>query len=303
MKKISIATNLILILILLIPMIATIIYNIYDNNRVVVVKQEVPIEGLPDSFDGFTILQITDLHGKRFGVKQKNLLNVVNNLNYDMIAITGDILDRLDKDTEPFIEVIDGIKNKSNMFYITGNNDPEIYDLKTGIRTEIGKKFEEKGCILLDKPYSIKRNKDTLWVLEFYQSFNKDEKEEMKAMLKGIKAEDLKIGLTHYPRQQHMYENFSDSILLDYNLILAGHYHGGQYRIPFLGAFFIPNVYGDRLFPKQNEVSGLNQWNNYNQYVSRGLGASSKASHWFKLVKFRLFNTPEVNLITLVKKK
>ena len=60
---------------------------------------------------------------------------------------------------------------------------------------------------------------------------------------------------------------------------------------------FIPDINGNKLFPKQNLVSGLNTYGRYNQYVSRGLGSSKGTFN------FRLFNTPEINLITLVKNK
>lgn len=65
-------------------------YNVYDNNRVAIVRQEVEIDGLPDSFEGFTILEITDLHGKRFGRNQKHLVDKINSYDYDMVAITGE---------------------------------------------------------------------------------------------------------------------------------------------------------------------------------------------------------------------
>lgn len=78
--------------------------------------------------------------------------------------------------------------------------------------------------------------------------------------------------------------------------MLAGHYHGGQWRIPFYGAIFVPDAFSDvYLFPNQNEVKGLVTWGDTNQYVSAGLGANNR----FKLWEFRLFNTPEINLLTL----
>ena len=96
--------------------------------------------------------------------------------------------------------------------------------------------------------------------------------------------------LTHEP-------DISDEIVSKdntINLILAGHSHGGQWRIPFYGAVFISNVYGSRWFPSQESVSGLTIWSGYQQYVSRGLGASGR-SGW---IKQRWFNPPEVNVLT-----
>ena len=81
--------------------------------------------------------------------------------------------------------------------------------------------------------------------------------------------------------------------------MLAGHYHGGQWRIPFYGAIFIPDAFSEiYLFPNQDEVKGLVTWGDTNQYVSAGLGASSN----YKFLEFRLFNSPEINLLILKSK-
>lgn len=82
-------------------------------------------------------------------------------------------------------------------------------------------------------------------------------------------------------------------------MVLAGHYHGGQWRIPFYGAVFVPDAFSDvYLFPNQDEVKGLVTWGNTNEYVSAGLGANNR----FKFLEFRLFNSPEINLLTLKSK-
>ena len=64
-------------------------YQAYDNNRITVAEDIVYIPDLPSAFEDFTILQITDLHGKRFGQNQVNLISQINALEYDMIAVTG----------------------------------------------------------------------------------------------------------------------------------------------------------------------------------------------------------------------
>lgn len=270
--------------------LATIIYNIYDNNRVKVVEEEVYIETLPNSFDGFKILQISDLHYKYFGKGQERLLKIINSLDFDMVAITGDMGSKHTDDISPFIDLIDGIEDKENMFYIVGNNGPEaLTDHVDGSVTEIGRILEEKGLNVLLKPYAIKSGDDTLWVTRLLgkEDFYKD-------VPRGSE-DDIKVVLSHYPFDGGLYEDIGEKSLPNYNLVLAGHYHGGQYRIPGIGALFVPNVNGGEIFPSKSMTSGLNTWGNYNQYVTRGLGASSK----FKFLEFRLFNTPEINMITL----
>ena len=84
-----------------------------------------------------------------------------------------------------------------------------------------------------------------------------------------------------------------------YDLILAGQFHGGQWRIPLYGAFFISDVNGENWFPSQDRVIGLTEWSGYYQYVSRGLGASGSNL----LLKQRCFNQPEINLLILSSEK
>ena len=108
----------------------------------------------------------------------------------------------------------------------------------------------------------------------------------------------MKICLTHYPLGTNLSdEEWQGLGQLDYSLILAGHYHGGQFRIPGYGALYIPNPATGHggYFPDQKDVMGLNDVNGIPQYISAGLGASSS----LRVFSFRIFNTPELNLITL----
>ena len=68
-----------------------ILYNVYDNNRIKVVEQTINIKDLLSEFEGFKILQISDLHGKRFGDNQDKLVSLINSIDYNIIVITGDM--------------------------------------------------------------------------------------------------------------------------------------------------------------------------------------------------------------------
>lgn len=80
----------------------TLIYNVYDNNRFILKEESVYIENLPLAFEGLTILQISDLHGKSFGRNQTNLTSQINRLDYDVIAFTGD-METTVRSFEPFM--------------------------------------------------------------------------------------------------------------------------------------------------------------------------------------------------------
>ncbi|MGL5711765.1 MAG: metallophosphoesterase [Paraclostridium sp.] len=265
-----------IILLFFLGVLVIIIYNVYDNNRVVLVEEEVKIKDLPEVFEGFKILQLSDLHEKQFGDNQEKLLDIINSLEYDMIAITGDMYSSNSKNDKPFFDLLDGIDNKDYMFYVSGNHGPKF-----------SKSLADRGCIPLDKPYEIEVDGYKMVVYDFYDG--KDFSDEIKEY-----DSDVSIAITHYPWDESFYSSAKDSIG-NYDLVIAGHYHGGQIRVPFYGAFFVPNLNSTGFLPSQDEVSGIYEYGEYKQYISKGLGANG-GSIWSS---FRLFNSPEINLIEL----
>ena len=126
-----------------------VIYNVFDNNRIKVVEQEVKVVDLPEEFEGFKILQIADLHGKTFGKNQKRLLKKMNAIDYDMIAICGDMMDKHTEDTKPFFDILDGLENKENIVYVKGDTGLEAINESTGEITSDGELLMEMGLVLL----------------------------------------------------------------------------------------------------------------------------------------------------------
>lgn len=279
-------------LLIIMILVSSVAYNIYDNKRVVVVEQQVKIHNLPQSFDNFKILQITDLHEKRFGNNERRLVEAINKLDYDIIVVTGDIVNKKTVDLEPFKELMNGIKKKDLVFFVSGNNDPPVFDRRTSSATDFGIKLQVMGCTLLNNPYSISRDKDTMWIVQYMYG-----PRAYKKWYNGIGKEDLIIGMNHFPISKDRYNKLSKTKNIRYDLIIAGHYHGGQVRVPFLGALYVPMGGIKGFFPEQNQVSGLEEEEDFKQYISRGLGASGP-----KFFRFRVFDTPEINIIKLNKK-
>lgn len=305
-----------IVLIVFIMCVAIIIYNYVDNNRVKVVKQDVMINNLPEEFENFTILQITDLHSKYFGDNQERLTKLINNQQYDFLVFTGDMGNIYDDNNNAFIDLIEGINNKKFTFYIAGNSGPFVFE-NEGLRffynssrnlkkNNMADILESYGIHLMDQVYGLKRGDNTLWISELITNREFNEKTNFQ-----FNNGDIKIAITHYPMNESYYENQTAQWRMDddifstnndnnipiYDLVLAGHYHGGQWRVPILGALYIPDINGSYFLPSRERVSGLTKWGDYKQYVSRGLGASGD----YKFTRFRLFNTPEINLIKLVR--
>ncbi|CAG9620759.1 metallophosphoesterase [Sutcliffiella rhizosphaerae] len=313
----------------IVVIIILILYTVWDNNRIKVVEQEIEIDSLPADLQGFTILQVTDLHEKEFGKDQIRLIKKLNSIEYDVIAFTGDMLNRnTSQNYRPFYQVIEGLKNKEHALFVSGNSDPRPYILSgSGYkRNEFITGMEERGVTFLASNYPFQVGGSEVAIVDFENAIINDkriralkvsasEKEyspyvklqldvfEENQLLEE-RSFDLIIALNHYPvADSRMDVLFSDPhySIRNFDLLLAGHYHGGQYRLPLLGAFFVPEAYIDRngFFPPQDRVKGLWNYRGLKQYVSTGLGSSDT----IPFLKFRLFNSPEVNVITFVKKE
>jgi predicted MPP superfamily phosphohydrolase len=122
--------------------------------------------------------------------------------------------------------------------------------------------------------------------------------DEIEALNKMIGTEDIKLALTHSPMQPDTirtllgWDSSESNFLKSIDLILAGHYNGGQVRVPGIGAIRIP----DKWLPSQDEVQGLSRINGVTQYISPGLGVSR--AYFFPA---RIFNPPAVTILTLKK--
>lgn len=298
------------------------------------VKEDIVIETLPEEFEGFKILQISDLHEEEFGNNQEKLLDAINSVDYDAIVFTGDLLNGLEsKNYESFYTLLDGINNKENALFTPGNTDPEIYELNSKrvlVKNEFVSGMEKRGVVLLESVAFIQRGKSKLSFVDFEMSLMTPESQtqdyngrvrpeyailpeyreyEKKLADEVSKVEsqsdsDVLVALNHYPvidAKINYIKNQKNYEFRHYDLIIAGHYHGGQVRIPFIGALFVPEPWYENggLLPPRDRVKGLWVYEDTKQYVSAGLGSSDAIS----FINFRLFNTPEINVLTLTSGK
>jgi len=296
--------TLILIIMLIICIAVFTIYVTLDNNQVNVKYNDVCIENLPSEFNNYTILQMTDLHSKEFG---KILYEKINNIKYDIIVFTGDMINNKDFNMEIFRKLVGNIDNKDIMIYVDGNNGPKTYDEENNKVTDFGLQIESLGCTLLKDTYCVEKNNSKIWLSNFNlatnmfcygEKYSYEEKFKQKFSLAG---NNVNIAIGHEPVSKTILDLISMNKIkyYKYDLIIAGHYHGGQIKIPFIGVIYIPaKTAKESFFPDKKMVSGLYKCENVCQYVSSGLGASKR----MPLLAFRLFNTPQIDVIRLIKK-
>lgn len=139
-----------------------------------------------------------------------------------------------------------------------------------------------------------------------FTSYRYAQAEKFYAAVREIQSTDLLIGLSHivpdddFIRSASTHDQQSENYLFEPELIISGHYCGGVWQLPFMGAFYVPNRMLPRYgwFPDQEDVSGLSAIGESQVYISAGLSTTSS----IPVLPFRLFNDPEINLLTLTAK-
>lgn len=264
--------------------------RIYFDNKVMdISKYEIKSDKIPEEFNKFKIVHLSDFHSYDFGKDNIKIIEKINNEHPDIIVITGDMVNKYDKNFERFLNLAQALSKKYQIFYIVGNHE-------LGLRKEdlnfIIKKLSVFGIkIINNEKIPIIRNNRCINIyglnvpLLFYKIRNKssDIEEIVNAVLNKCSEKEYNILLAHNPLYFETYSKYN------VNLTLSGHVHGGMIRLPFIGGLLSPER---KLFPKYS--SGIYEINNKKLVVSRGLGHSKPG--------IRLFDMPEILSITLLKK-
>ena len=136
-----------------------------------------------------------------------------------------------------------------------------------------------------------------------FTSYRYQQAEKFYAAVNSISSTDLLIGLSHivpdddFIRSAATHDSDDGKYLFEPELIVSGHYCGGVWHIPYVGAFYVPNRMLPRYgwFPAKEDVSGLSQIGETQVYISGGLSTTSA----IPLLFFRLFNDPEMTTLKL----
>ena len=259
-------------------------FGYFENNALTVSEYEIVSEKLPESFDGFVIVHLSDLHNKLFGKNQKRLIAQIKAQNPDVIMITGDLIDSNFPNVEKGLLLVEEAMKIAPVYFVTGNHDTYLSDTDT---YALHSGLERLGArVLDDEAVELYLENEEEWI---YLLGVDDDTAIYNSGLTKVLTEFTKreaenspftILLSHEPHRMPTYAKF------DIDLVLSGHAHGGQFRIPFIGGLVAP---GQGFLPKYTK--GLYEENGTKMIVSAGLGNS--------VVPLRLLNRPEVVKITL----
>lgn len=281
------------ILFIIIVLTLTILYSRFVATTGLKIKEyKIEDKIFKENFHGLKIVHISDVHYLTT-VNEKELKNIIdktNNLNPDIVVITGDLLDKdhklSKKNTEILIENLSKINCTMGKYAITGNHDI--------LHKEWEEIINNSGFINLNENYDTiyNTNNDIIFIGGISSSINdtntkfKDKIEIILNKLDEVTNNNqdkniYNILLIHEP---DYIDKFDYS---RFNLILSGHSHNGQVKLPFIRPVYLPK--GSKKYYKP-----YYKLNDTELYISSGIGTSS--------YKYRLFNRPSINFYRLTNK-
>lgn len=251
-----------------------IVFCVWQDNDLTVTRLNYINSKIPVAFDGYKIVQISDLHNKSFGAKNKRLLESIEKEQPDIIVITGDIVDKFRTNQQVAVDFVGEACKIASVYYVSGNHESWIDDYDI-----LASDLSEAGAIVLDnKVQTVTINDESIDIIglkdyDFYSGVTAND------MVKES-ANEFRILLSHQPQ---LINEYADSGV---DLVFSGHAHGGQVRLPVIGGLYAPN---QGVFP--DYTAGMYTVGNTTMCVSRGLGNS--------VCPIRVFNRPEIVVLTL----
>ena len=269
-------------LVIILVGVIVVVYGLIEAGRIRITRLELEFEKLPEAFDGFQFVHISDLHLRRFGLLEKQLVEKLKNLQPKFILMTGDFKLSQYTDNTKVIKavrkILGGLDSECSFICIRGNHD------KRGFINELKKL---SVIYLHNEHYKLSIGEDEVYVLGVSKSYPNKRNQgvlKLRKAKEGLREDAFKILLAHTPE----YMPIAKDEKID--LVLAGDTHGGQVRLPLLGTLALIIRFKTPL----KYSMGLVKENDTILYTNRGIGTRG--------IPIRILCPPEIAVITLRKK-
>lgn len=235
------------------------------------------------------IVHLSDLHNSQFGEDNSRLVKKVQEQSPDFILMTGDMINTYEEDVSIGLDLVSKLVKIAPVYYSYGNHEVEYETLYS---TPLREKIEQAGAKVLDFEYEdVVINGQAIRIGGMFGYAlpegpeNIHQERELEFLQEFQQTEEYKILLCHMPHGWLSYENIE---YWNIDLVLAGHLHGGQIIVPFIGGVYAPD---QGWFP--GKVWGMysSEDTTRNLIITRGLGTSK---HFI-----RFNNTPEIVVVEL----
>lgn len=257
---------------------------VWGNTALVTADVLVCSNGIPEAFDAYKIVQISDLHDAQIGENNETLIAMTAETEPDCIVLTGDFVDSSRFHPERSLSVAEALVKIAPVYYVSGNHEAILPDedyqaLTDGLRA-LG------VCVLEDESAELTRDGQSIRLIGltdigFHPGTLEEKKDALRTALSALLPEDeFSVTLAHRPELMDVYTECGAP------LVLSGHAHGGQIRLPGIGGLIAP---GQGLFPKYTE--GKYEENGTTLVVSRGIGNS--------VLPLRVNDRPQIVVVQL----
>lgn len=272
------------LIVFIILLVLTALLFLDSSYRIAVTEYEMFYDNLPQNFDGYRIVQLSDLHMAEFGKNNERLIRKVIGQEPDIVVLTGDFINMSEEKREgvqtaaikPFLESISSIVP---CYFISGNHEWASGEIKSLTET-----LKELNIIYLHNEFVFLEREGERIILAGVEDPNGPadmiKPDQLAEDMHQNYPDEFKILLGH---RNDWIQKYPD---LPVDLILCGHSHGGVVRLPFAGGVFGT---GMDFFPKYD--AGLFNEGNYDMIISRGLGGSTPMP--------RFLNNPEIVTVVL----
>ena len=207
-----------------------------------VLKYTLNFDDLPDAFDGYKITQISDIHSGSFDNKEKieYAVDLVNQQNSDAILFTGDMVNNMATEMEPWLDIFGKLNAKDGMYSVLGNHDYGDYvrwetsDLKQKNLNQLKSFQNQIGFdLLMNEHRFIEKDGDRIAIIGV-ENWGKGfkQKGDIDKAIEGVKNSDFKIVMSHDPTHWNEVLVPHDN---HFHLTLSGHTHGMQFGIEIPG--------------------------------------------------------------------
>ncbi|MFS0674221.1 metallophosphoesterase [Ornithinibacillus sp. 179-J 7C1 HS] len=259
---------------ILLTIISISIYKANQNTKDIQINKIQIATKQQTNRSNLSILHLSDLHLENISITPSQLASKLQDEKPDIIALTGDFLDRKRSIPilVPYLEVLQTMKPTHGIYAVLGNHD---YVLKEGNLLKLKSILTEYGCTVLEntsETIEINGQKINIIGIDDYSTNRSNLKKSYEQVEDG-----LNIVLTHDPNVVLEMDNYP------FDYLLAGHFHGGQILYP--KAYHLVKM---GKLPRLNMVKGLHTHNDSPFYISEGLGQTG--------VNIRVGSRPEITI-------
>jgi uncharacterized protein len=239
-----------------------------------ITEMDIHIRRLGAAYDGLKVVHLTDIHHSLYTPLEdvERAVKMTNHLQPDLIALTGDYVTFSPTYIWPVAQVLGRLRARLGVFAVLGNHDFQVDadEMTSALKAH-------RIHVLRNSHFALDSGDDHLWLVgvdDLWWSAD-----DLEAGMRHVPPQDPKILLCHNPVGVHMAaEHHID-------LVLSGHTHGGQVRLPVVGGLYTRSKLGKRF------IAGWNRLDGTQIYVSRGIGKV--------LVPLRVGCPPEIACLNL----